>query len=288
MNRRFVPIKSARRVTLSAFLAILMILVSVAGVFALNTPPGSVDQRSWDPSGSVWSGGTGENKGWWEGETAAMVAGISTDVGTEYTLPICLEVWKPPKTDAFGFTKFAPFNFSFAHVASTGRNVPTTLPSGDPIPSSFPATNWDTDDASVWGFNINISTVVPLALGAGGCGPNEIGMAVTYTRTNNNTASYIVWGGHIAQAGDPLPSGAPATVVPTGQSAHYINGNFQGRLKTAAADKTLSFVVNFGPNAVTLSSLAASAGVPVFGFVLVGLFVLVGGGLFGWKRLQKK
>lgn len=276
--------KSARRVNMSILLAILLVLVSVVSVFGqtptLNlTPAGSVKQYSWDPSvggGSPkWTNGS--DPGYWEGETAAMAAEISKEVGVTYDLPICMQVWEEPlPTKAYGFTAFEPFN-----TTTRAPNLPPpALPGAEAITYSAGSpsnTEWDLSKSPIYGYNITINSVTPQTVGiSAGCGANEIGVTVNYT-PNTDQGAYIVWGGHIAKAGDSLPAGAPDATVPAGKSAGFVTGNFQARLKTSGADKTLPFTVTAGPNAVTLTDLAVkSAALPVSGVALIVLAALAG------------
>lgn len=268
------------RVSAGIILAVLILLGSASGVFADFTPPGSVKQYSWDPSeggGSPkWTNGT--NAGYWEGETAAMAAEISNESGNTYDLPICLQVWELPlPTKGYGFTAFEPF-----HTTTRAPNLPPpTLPGDETITydgiTGLPVgTEWDLTKSPIYGYNITINSVsAPVVGAAAGCDTNELGVTVNYTPAADSSA-YIVWGGHIAKAGDPLPAGSPDTTVPVGKSAGFTGGNFQARLQTTAADKTLPFQVDFGPNAIAMRSLEASSGVAAFApLALLGLLAVV-------------
>jgi hypothetical protein len=138
-----------------------------------------VEQNSWDPStgGSSPKWTNGGNAGYWEGETAVMVAEIVNEQGTTYDLPICLQVWEEPSppTKAYGFVGFAPFD-----TTTRGSNLPPpALPGGEDI-TGFPAGPWDTGDANVYGYNITINSVSAPALGLPNCYANEIGVVVNY------------------------------------------------------------------------------------------------------------
>lgn len=275
------------RSTSSLRLIILLALVLVTGTVSaalaadpLNlTPPGSIKQYSWDPStggGSPkWT--NGNDPGYWEGETAAMAAEVTKEVGVSYDLPICLQVYEEPyPARAYGFTGFAAFNTT---TRSPGL-PPKVLPGGEAI--NLGDGNWDTGHAFIYGYKLTINSVTEPYLGLPDCYANEIGVIINYT-PQAGSGAYVVWGGHIAKAGDALPAakpGAPAIddFVPEGMSAGYTIGNFQARLRTLAADKTLPFKVDVGPNAVTLRSLAATpVALPVGGIAgLIGLFALAG------------
>lgn len=273
-------------------LSLILVLVSVTAVFALDlTPPGSVKQYSWDPSipgGSPkWT--NGENKGYDEGNTAVMVAEITKEQGVTYDLPICLQVTESPFKGAYGFTGFEPFN------TTTKTNLPPTeFPNGDPIDLTFPVPAWDTGDLiyGVYGYKITINSVTPATVGVGDtfdCNPNEVGVVVNYTPKADT--GYVVWGGHIAMPGNPLPTGDYPDpngngLVDAGEGAMAMTGNFQARLRTAAADKTLPFVVEM-PNAVELSSFGASASQALpYGLSLLGL-AAAGAAGFAYRRRKQ-
>jgi hypothetical protein len=273
------------KVGLAVLLAGLLLALPVATVFAELTPPGSVKQYSWDPStgGGFPKWTNGENSGYWEGETAAMAAEITGEQGKTWDLPICLQVWEEPAppTKAYGFTAFEPFD-----ATTRPPNLPPpALPGDEAINYGFPAP-WDTGDPLVYGYNIAINSVTAPVVGLPNCYANEIGVVVNYT-PQANTGAYIVWGGHIAQAGDPLPAGSPDAIVPQGKSAGHIIGNFQARLRTASADKTLPFKVNAGPNAIEVRSLSGSValGVP-YGIAFAALAGLGAAGLLYRRRVQ--
>jgi len=278
--------KGRKTLFLSLVLILIALLLTVSVVFAQTTlsltPPGSVKQYSWDPStggGSPkWT--NGNNPGYWEGETAVMAAEITNEQGVTYDLPICLQVWEK-STIAYGFTNFAPFN-----TTTKSPNLPPpALPGGESINYGFPVP-WDTSNPLVYGYNITINSVTAPVVGLPNCYDNEIGVVVNYTPLANSGA-YLVWGGHIAAAGDPLPSGAPDTTVPVGYSAGFTTGNFQARLRTASADKTLPFKVTVGPNAVELSSFGATATQALpYGLTLLGL-AAAGAAGFAFRRRKQ-
>jgi hypothetical protein len=225
----------------------------------------------------LWT--NGENKGYWEGETAAMAAEITKEQGNTYDLPICLQVWEEPAppTKAGGFTAFE----SFDTTTRPPNLPPPALPGGEAIDYGFPAP-WDTSDSLVYGYNIIINSVTAPVVGQPDCYDNEIGVIVNYT-PQANTGAFIVWGGHIAKTGDPLPDGSPDATVPEGKSA----GNFQARLRTAFADKTLPFKVDVGPTAIDVCSLSGSValGIP-YGIALMALAGLGAAGLLYRRRVH--
>ncbi len=243
--------KRTAGVRLVGLLVVLLFGISSVVAFAGLTPPGSVQQSSWDPSvggGSPkWT--HGDNPGYREGETAVMVAEITGEAGNTYDLPICLQVWQA-SSGAYAFTAFARFDTTIRPP----NLPPPALPGGESINYAFPAP-WDTSSPLVYGYNIAINSVSAPVVGTPNCDANEIGVVVNYT-PQADSGAYIAWGGHIAKAGDSLPAGAPDAIVPTGKSASYINGNFQARLRTLSADKTLPFKVT-QPSAVTLGELRA-------------------------------
>ena len=283
--------KASSKLHLSAAILLIGLLVLASGItaFALSpltlTPPGSIKQYSWDPSvggGSPkWT--NGNNPGYWEGETAVMTAEITKESGVTYDLPICLQVWET-SSGAYGFTKFEPFN-----TTTRAPNLPPpALPGGESINYGFPAP-WDISNSLIYGYNITINSVSPQVVGAPNCNANEIGVVVNYTPTTDAGAgAYLVWGGHVAKAGDLLPAGAPDATVPVGKSAQFTTGNFQARLRTSSADKTLPFKVNSGPTAVALRSFAASVlqGAP-YGLAFTAMVGLVVVGSFRIRRIRR-
>jgi hypothetical protein len=254
--------KSRLSLGLAIFLAGLLIVVLVVPVFALPTPQASVSRSAWDPSIPGWT--IAGDQGYWEGETAVMAAIISDQMGNTWDLTLCLDVWTPnPPTPpyAYGFTAFEPFD-----TTTRAPNLPPpTLPGGEAINYAFPAP-WDTGDPNVYGYNITINSVSAPVVGAP-CNANALGVVVNYTPQTNANA-YIVWGGHIASTGDPLPAGSPDATVPAGMSAGFVATVFEARIKTDGADRNLIFKVLFGPTAITLRSFEASAAVPA-GLALV-------------------
>jgi hypothetical protein len=276
------PSTRSRRVWV-VLLTLILVFVSVTTVFAALTPAGSVNQTSWDPSASPtakWT--TGENKAYWEGETAAIAAEIVNELNNPYDLPVCLDVWNE-SNGVYAFTGFEAFG-------TTARTRPGVLPGGEPITyagAGPTGAGWDVEFAPIYGYNIDITAVTAPVVGLPNCNTHEIGVVVTYTPLANASA-YIVWGGHIAKEGDPLPPGVPNAdaTVPTGMSAGFMNGTFQTRLRTAAADKTDNFKVLFGPNAVELSSFGATATQALpYGLALLGL---AGAGAAGFAFRRRK
>jgi len=205
------------------------------------TDPGSIKQYSWSPQSQggfpKWT--NGDNVGYAEGETAAMVANIVGEQGIEHSLPICLEV---VKGDAYGFVDFASFDTEFANLTATGRTAPTNLPDGEVI--DFTDGNWSPSPVSglVYGYKINILGVTAPVFGEPNCYANEIGLVVDYVALSDS--GYVAWGGTISKAGDMAPDG---NEVLEGHSARFINGTFLARLRTLAADKTLPYKVESAP-----------------------------------------
>lgn len=266
-----------RRISSSLVLVAVLVAITAVVAFAGLTPPGSIKQYSWDPDtgGSFPKWTNGNDPGYWEGETAAMAAEIVGEAGMTYDLPICLQLFEA-SSGAYGFTGFAAFN-----TTTRAPNLPPpALPGGEAINYAFPAP-WDTGSPLVYGYNLTINSVSAPVVGAPNCNANEIGLVVNYT-PQTASGAYIVWGGHIAKGGDPLPAGAPDLTVPMGKSAGYVNGNFQARLRTLSADKTLPFKVLFGPAAVSLRDFTAAASSGAL--VLVVLAALAGVGVVGLVR----
>jgi len=264
-------------------LTLVLVFVSVTAVFADTTypltDPGSIKQYSWDPhsQGGFPKWTNGDNVGYAEGETAAMVANIVGEKNVRHSLPICLEVLK---NGVYGFVGFAPFDTEFANLVATGRTAPTQLPDGEAI--DFTDGNWYPSPLCglVWGYQIDILNVTAPVYGLPNCYANEIGVVVDYEALSDS--AYIAWGGTISKEGDIAPDG---NEVMAGYTARFIDGTFLARLRTAAADKTLPYKVESAPNAVELNGFGATAaqGLP-YGMALLGLAAAGAAGFVIRKR----
>jgi hypothetical protein len=277
-NSNTKTLSTRARIGWLVLLSLILVSVSVSAVFAdftyLLTDPGSIKQYSWAPhsQGGFPKWTNGDNVGWAEGETAAMIANIVGEQGVQHSLPICLEVLKG---DAYGFVGFAPFDTEFAHLTATGRTAPTKLPDGEDL--DLTDSNWDPTPLSglVYGYQIDILGVTAPVYGLPNCYANEIGIVVDYVALSDS--GYIAWGGTISKVGDIAPDG---NEVLEGHSARFINGTFLARLRTLAADKTLPFKVESAPNAVELSSFGATAAQALpYGLALLGLAATGAAGL---------
>lgn len=272
--------RGVRFLVLSLILVFAFVTAAVAQ--DVYVPPGSIDPDSWSTKGG-WVSGL--NASLMEGQTAPNAVRIVDEEGMTYKLSLCIQVFEDPFTNAYGFTAFEPWDKSFM----PGPGIPAI----DPIPVMFdqgapidypdyllPA--WDRDHPFVWGYNIEILSVSdPPAMGYDQCDDNELGVTVDFT-VNSATDAYIVFGSHIARAGDPIPGGG---VVGASESASFMTGNFQTRMATPAGDKTLPFKVEYNPNAVSLNSFGATAsqGLP-YGLALLGLAVAGATGFVIRKR----
>lgn len=241
----------------------LVLVISSLGVVAVHAqllpvPSGSVFPDGWDLNDSKWD--NGKVKGYVEGQTAPMLTAIDNQMGMTYWTDICVQVYAGTYSpgDPFAFLGFAPWNTS---VTMVGRSLPdgTIIDYGDG--------NWDLDHPEVWGYKTDIISVAAPAqgLGPGGGGTNECdpayyGVRVVFTPLAASGA-YIIWGGHMAKPGDPIPADffdeTGLTNVPLGQGASAVGGGFKTRVE-GSGDKTINFASPEAvPTAVDLASFTA-------------------------------
>ena len=179
----------------------------------------------WDPAPATLNWVPGHPKGYTEGETAAFRVTIEANAGEQLMFHACLDY---DDSGAYAFTEIDPWNTSH-----TGMTPP---PAGADLTGEVaPGFN---------GAGLTIDSVTSLGEGAGLCPANYLGWEVTFTMATTGTG-YVVYGGHIAAPGDPLPGGG---TVPNGQGAASASGVFQARVETeGGGDKT----VNFSPDDIT-------------------------------------
>jgi hypothetical protein len=279
--------RTGRIALVSLILVLVSVTVAFAGPLAL-TPSGSVSQYSWDPSSATWIKSL--NKAYWEGETVVMAAEITNQHARTLDLPICLQVTQVPFTGAYAFTNFEPF-----YTTTRAPNLPPpTLPGGEAITYDAGAPTgdeWALSILPISGYNISIKSVSAMVMGPPNCNANELGLVVTFMPLSER--GYILWGGHVAKVGDPIPAGAPEPpgqedgVVSPGESARFIEDPFEATLKTEGGDKDLPCQIETGPNAVELSSFGASASQALpYGLSLLGL-AAAGAAGFAFRRRKQ-
>jgi hypothetical protein len=239
-----------KKTTVLLALAVALSSLSVTAVDAqiLPVPSGSVAPDGWDRGSGKWENG---NVGLYaEGETAAALTAINNQQGVTYWTDICLQVFASPfnpATDPYAFTGFEPWDTTV---------TPPSFPDGTPV--DYTDGNWyNLTHDFVWGYKVDIISVSAPERGGGTsnqCDPNYYGVRVTFTALANSGA-YIVWGGHLAQPGDPLPSGfVPPSTVPEGRGASAMGGTFKTRVE-GSGDKAINFnPPAAAPTAVTLVS----------------------------------
>ena len=223
-----------RRILIVALATLLLI-----GVTAIvPNAPGTSEARAaawvgnslkkhevWDPAPATSDWVPGHPKGYTEGETAAFRVTIEASAGEQLMFHTCLDF---DDSAAYAFTDIDPWNSSH-----TGMAPPPAI--GDLTGEVAPGFN---------GAGLTINSATSLGEGGGLCPTNYLGWEVIFTMTATGTA-YVVYGGHIAAPGDPLPGGG---TVPDGQGAASTSGVFQARVETdGGGDKT----VNFSPDDIT-------------------------------------
>jgi hypothetical protein len=222
----------------------------------------------WQPSPANYV--NGNPKGFTEGDTAPFRVTIDgTSDAQELQFIVCLDF---DDSGAYGFTAIENWDTSY-----TPATPPTALSGAT---SGFQAEN----------ATIDAITALGEAGGSGGqnCPANYLGWLVQFTVTNASLDSYIVYGGHLAAEGDPLPGGG---TVPADGSASDTGGVFQARIISAnSGDKTINFQSNdiTAPTAVTLADFGADDSgwrVPVIGLVIL-LLITTAFVLFSRARRQ--
>jgi len=210
----------------------------------LPIPSGSIVPAVYEITTNKWVGGN--PSGYAEGDTAAM--GALMTVGSSgdgyWLVNLTMQVYESPFTNAYGFTNFEPFNNSYTpeFLFENNRHY-------NDIPIDFNGSEWNTSNPLIWFYNAKFVDMEPYpyepTLGIGGF-DNYIGVSVTFTKENDNDC-WILFGGHLAQADDTLPAGAPEDppsiendLVDVGEGASAMTGVFQTRVG-AGGDKTINF-----------------------------------------------
>lgn len=276
---RNTPSRTAGKLALAAALLLALALSAVAVFAALPAPTvplvpsGAISPAVWSPDANPnakWE--TGNPDGYAEGDSAAITFHIDPDdltTDTEYQVYLCLQIEDGSNS---------PYNYAFsAATAWDATLLPPTLPAANQStaiatpPYTDPA--WDTDNAVVYGYNVDIISVDGPERGTGNttapfndCDTNYLGGLIKFSVPSGVDDAWITFGGRFASAGDPVPAGVPQTGdpvvsnVPDGRSASFINGTFQARIG-GTGDKTINFQGN-STTAVTLADIGAAASSP--------------------------
>lgn len=199
-------------------LSMLVITVSLA-VAATWVGNRVTDWGAWQPSDSTWV--VGQPKGYSEGETAPFYVEVTDATGGSFQFDIC-----------FDYTKFAGGPYAFTGLERWDVAYSPTLPLGAPIT--------DMSNPLVYASNATIDSVIDLGPNLSTVCHNNVDYLPWQVQfTMNAGTAYIVFGGHLAAPGDPLPTGG---VVPDGKGASQVSGVFQWRLGSEGqGDKTINF-----------------------------------------------
>jgi hypothetical protein len=201
------------------------------------------DHNVWDPKTRNWVPSiTG---GITEGQVAPFLTRFdiaSGDLGNDFKFQICLDY---NDSGAYFFIDMKPYNINYAAV--------------------LPAyTTMDTSQGTVFGLNANIVSVTSLGLApvAGSLCPNKyIGWEVVFHPLQAGNV-YVLYGGYLAKANDPLPYPG-GTFVPVNGGAGYISGVAQARIESSGTGaKTVNFKA--GEIAVAEADLSIYGACPDF------------------------
>ncbi|PNX46122.1 MAG: hypothetical protein BV456_12695, partial [Thermoplasmata archaeon M8B2D] len=220
----------------------------------LPIPSGSIVPAVYEITTNKWVGGN--PSGYYEGDSAAMGALMTVDnSGDGYWLVnLTMQVYESPFTNAYGFTNFSQFDLTITppYLFKGNRHF-------NNIPIDYVGPEWDIGHPFIWFYNAEFVEMYPNpyepTLGVGGF-DNYIGVSIKFTKDNDDPC-WILFGGHLATAGDPLPAGSPEDppsipdgYVDEGEGASNMNGVFQTRVG-AGGDKTINFkpALIFEPNA---------------------------------------
>jgi uncharacterized repeat protein (TIGR01451 family) len=211
----------------------------------LPIPSGSIVPAVYEITTNKWVGGN--PSGYVEGDTAAM--GALLEVGNSgdgyWLVNLTMQVHESPFTNAYGFTDFEQFDFTVMPQWLFGNNRHNNT-----IPIDYVGDEWDIGHPFIWLYNAEfVEMIAPSpyepTLGVGGF-DNYIGVSVKFTK-NNDDDCWILFGGHIAVPGDPLPADSPEDppsidddYVDDGEGASAMTGVFQTRVG-AGGDKTINF-----------------------------------------------
>jgi len=205
--------------------------VSIATTTFTDGPVGNLlkEHRVWDPLASVQDWVPGHPKGYRESDVAAFRVQMGSDsspvtANTEYDFYIWLDL--DVSASGYGFTDIEPWDTTYQQ---DGTHL-------TPPPDAGDLTGGTTDAVRAAGATIDSVT-----------GPvYDSGYQVwfvTFTTLSGVDYSpivYVVYGGHIAAAGDTIAYSGDA--VPAGMGASAIKGTFQARISsTGIGDKTVNF-----------------------------------------------
>ncbi len=212
---------------------VLAVLVMVAlGVPAAQAAPSVAawagnrvsQQEAWSPGTATFV--TGDTKGYSEGETAAFRVTVDGDAdGQELKFIVCLDLNVSNK--GFGFTKIEPWDT-------------THTPGTPPASVNGPVSGFSAGNGTITG----VTFLGDQEEDGYSCHSGYIGYLVEFTITDASQLTYIVYGGHLAQAGDEYVStpGGPVGIVPASMGAAAVNGTFQAYLEgEGLGEKTVNF-----------------------------------------------
>ena len=167
-----------------------------------------------------------------EGETAPFRVTLNAfaEADAELYINVCIETGTG--TGPYAFTAFEPWDTTYSGVLFE----PTTGGLTGLVAGAFD------------GAGLTIDSVGYGGLGANGCASDYLNARVEFTMDSDPApifgATYgaVVYGGHIAAPGDPLPTGSDEDFVPPGQGASSINGVFQADMgEGVSGAKTVNF-----------------------------------------------
>ncbi|MGI6381341.1 MAG: DUF7507 domain-containing protein [Anaerolineae bacterium] len=214
-------------------LTVSLLLVLAPPALAQETLPnqGVFSPSVWAPQTAKWENGL--PRGYSETESAAFAVELKSGLAADsYVMELSLQASQAGSPVRYGFSGTTAWDVSFQ---------PPTLPGGPAVDYSYASPLWDRDDPIVWGYNLSVDSVTAPAWRQESNG--DWYLVTTVVFTTNGGQGFIVYGGRFAAPGDVLPAGVPAglnAVVPWGQGASTISGNFQARWGSGG-DKTINF-----------------------------------------------
>jgi hypothetical protein len=228
-NRRLIGLIAVLAMLIAATIAIPGGALSPTPADAGSHAPATnaIEQHfAWNPNTGAWS--TGQPKDYTEGETAPFRVLVNSFAlpNTDYFTNVCLEI--DAGGGSYAFTGFEDWDITYGGSVT----APTT---GEVGPGSGP----------FQGVGLQVTAHQILGIGDSGCPTDFLAAYVEFTMDGDSangpegSAGAIVYGGHIAAAGDPLPGGG---TVPSGGGAGSISGVFQAAMGDGSGgNKTVNF-----------------------------------------------
>ena len=214
-------------------LTISLLLVLAPPALAQETLPnqGVFSPSVWAPQTAKWENGL--PRGYAETESAALAVELKSGLAAgSYVMELILQVSQSGSPVRYGFSGVTAWDVSYQ---------PPTLPDGPAVDYSYASPLWDRDHPVVWGYNLDVDSVTAPFWRQESNGNWNLVMSVVFT--TNGGQGFMVYGGRFAAPGDALPAGVPAgldPVVPWGQGASSISGNFQSGWGSGGV-KTINF-----------------------------------------------